>query len=56
VTDLGTGLRETLSLRREKTVFVRVVGNVPYARVVQAVDTVRGAGAERIGLLPGTRD
>jgi biopolymer transport protein TolR len=37
-------------------VFIRAAGAVPYSRVVEAVDTARGAGADRIGLVPGTRD
>jgi biopolymer transport protein ExbD len=48
---LQSGLRDILVVRREKTVFVRAAGEVAYARVVEAVDAARGAGAERIGLL-----
>ena len=36
-------------------IFMVVAGDVPYARVVEVVDTARGAGAERIGLLPEAR-
>ena len=52
VADLGSGLRDLLLSRADKTVFVRALGDVPYARVVAVVDTARGAGAERIGLVP----
>ena len=32
-------------------IFVRVSGHVRYGRVVDAMDTARGAGADRIGIL-----
>jgi biopolymer transport protein ExbD len=52
VAALATALRDELIGRRDKTVFVRAGGGVPYARVVEVVDVVRGAGADRIGLVP----
>ena len=52
VADLRSGLRDVLVARADKTVFVRAAGGVPYARVVEVVDVVRGAGADRIGLVP----
>lgn len=52
VADLETALRDTLTTRRDRTVFVRASGSVSYARVVEVVDVARGAGAERIGLVP----
>jgi biopolymer transport protein TolR len=52
LTDLETDLRDVLASRRDKVVFVRATGAVPYARVVAVVDAARGAGAERIGLVP----
>jgi biopolymer transport protein TolR len=54
-TDLEARLRDLIALRSEKTVFVQADGVVPYARVIDAVDAARGAGAERIGLLPEAR-
>ena len=50
--ELEAGLRDLLDVRRDRTVFVRAAGGVPYRRVVDVVDTARGAGAERIGLVP----
>jgi biopolymer transport protein ExbD len=51
---LGARLQEVLSLRADRTVFVRAEGAVTYGRVVEAMDEARGAGAERIGILgPG---
>jgi biopolymer transport protein ExbD len=49
--ELRTALRDVLMVQKEKTVFVRAAGDVAYARVVDAVDAARGAGAERIGLV-----
>ena len=52
---LRAGLRDLLLVRRDKTVFVRAAGDVAYARVVDAVDAARGAGAERIGLVSNAK-
>jgi biopolymer transport protein ExbD len=49
--ELREGLRDILAVRRDKTVLVRADGDIAYARVVEAVDTARGAGADRIGLV-----
>jgi biopolymer transport protein ExbD len=53
--ELQAGLRDLLLVRRDKTVFVLAAGDVSYARVVDAVDAARGAGAERIGLVSNAR-
>jgi len=55
IAELRAGLRDLLLVRRDKTVFVRAAGDVAYARVVDAVDAARGAGAERIGLVSNAR-
>jgi biopolymer transport protein TolR len=47
---LEISLREKLEGRRDRTVLVRVAGEVPYARVVSALDAARGAGAGRLGV------
>jgi biopolymer transport protein ExbD len=49
---LEARLRDVISMRQDTTVFVRASGSVPYGQVVSGLDAVRGAGAERIGLLP----
>jgi len=48
---LEARLRDVISMRHDKTVFVRASGPVKYGQVVSGLDAVRGAGAERIGLL-----
>ncbi len=47
-------LTDALGSRRDRVVFVRVGEGVPYARVVEAIDVARAAGAERIGLVEQT--
>lgn len=51
LSELAAGLRDLFGARADRTVFVRVDGRVSYGRAVEAMDTARGAGAERIGLL-----
>jgi biopolymer transport protein ExbD len=50
--DLAARLRDALLPRTDRTVFVKVEGDVSYERVVEAVDVARGAGAVRIRILP----
>ena len=52
--DLGARLNDALKVRSDKTVFFRAGGAVPYGRVVEVMDVVRGAGAERIGIVTGS--
>src|SRR5262249_48042982 len=54
-TELGSRLREVLSVRTDRTVFVRAEGAVTYGRMVEAMDEAKGAGAERIGILASSR-
>jgi biopolymer transport protein ExbD/biopolymer transport protein TolR len=53
---LETQLRDLVATRGDKTVFVRAVGPVSYGQVVEGLDAVRGAGADRIGLLGEKRE
>lgn len=53
--DLEAELRDALSNRADRTVFVRADGKVTYGRVVEGMDCARGAGAERIGILGTNR-
>ena len=54
VAALEAEIRDRLSVRADRTVFVRAAEPVPYARMVEAIDAARGAGADRIGLLGST--
>jgi biopolymer transport protein ExbD len=53
---LDARLRAALETRRDRTVVVRVAAGVPYARVIDAVDTARGCGAVRVGLVDSTAE
>jgi biopolymer transport protein ExbD len=48
---LENALREKLAARQDRTVLVRVEGEVRYARVVSALDAARGAGAARLAVV-----
>jgi biopolymer transport protein ExbD len=50
--DLGDRLRDALQARSDHTLYVRAAPGLRYGRVVEAMDVARGAGADRIGLLP----
>jgi biopolymer transport protein ExbD len=50
--ELGPRLRDVMAVRSDKTLFVRASGALAYGAVVEALDVARGAGVERIGLLP----
>jgi len=48
--ELGTRLTGELENRTDKTVIVKAPKNIPYGSVVHVIDTIKGAGAEPIGL------
>jgi biopolymer transport protein TolR len=49
--DLEARLRDIFQSRSDKTIFVRASGAVAYGKVVQAMDSARAAGVERIGII-----
>lgn len=49
---LGSQLHDRFALRSDRTLFVKAAGAIPYGRVVEAMDVARGAGADRIGIVP----
>jgi len=49
--ELETRLKDIFQARSDKTLFVKAAGNVPYGKVVQAMDIAKGAGVERIGII-----
>jgi len=53
---LGPTLREILAGRTDRTLFVRVTGEVAYGRVVSVLDAATGAGTSRIGLVSRPED
>ena len=48
--DLDQKLRAAFEARRDATLFIRTADDVRYARLIDAIDTAKGAGATRIGL------
>lgn len=52
---LGVRLSEIFKERAEKVAFVRGAEEVPFAQVARAIDVMRGAGIDHVGLItPGT--
>jgi len=49
--DLDRRLRATFETRADRTLFVKAKGEIPYDRVVAALDVAEGAGAARVGLI-----
>jgi biopolymer transport protein TolR len=49
---LAERLRDAFSTRADHTLFVRAAGRLRYGRVIEVMDVARGAGADRLGLLP----
>jgi biopolymer transport protein ExbD len=48
--ELGDTLKNLLEQRPDKTVFIKGPKDKQYGDVVNVIDTVKGAGAERVGL------
>jgi biopolymer transport protein ExbD len=49
--DITGDVRDLLTDRQDKTVYVRADERAPYGDVVKAVDEIRSAGVENLGLL-----
>jgi biopolymer transport protein TolR len=49
--DLDRRLRAALETRGDGTVFVKPDADVPYEKVIAAIDVADGAGASRVGLV-----
>jgi biopolymer transport protein ExbD len=45
-------LRTLYSSRQDKTIFIRANAKVPYSKVIELIDLVKGAGVETIALIP----
>jgi biopolymer transport protein ExbD len=54
--ELDRRLRSAFETRGDGTMFVRADGDVPYERVVEAIDVAEGAGASRVGLIEAGSD
>jgi biopolymer transport protein TolR len=45
-------LRRLYSTRQDKTIFIRALAKLPFAKVVEVIDIARGAGVETLALIP----
>lgn len=53
---LGARLSDIFKERADKIVFVKGAGQVPFADVAHAIDIIRGAGINHIGLMTAGKD
>jgi biopolymer transport protein ExbD len=51
VADLQTRLEALYRDRRDKTLFVMGDGQLPYGRIVEAIDMAKGAGVVKVGIV-----
>jgi biopolymer transport protein ExbD len=51
VADLQARLETLYRDRRDKTLFVMGDGQLPYGRIVEAIDIAKGAGVEKVGIV-----
>jgi len=49
--DLEARLREIYKDRRDRTLFLMGDGELPYGKVVHAIDVAKGAGVDRVGVV-----
>jgi biopolymer transport protein TolR len=45
-------LRRVYSTRQDKTIFIRALAKLPFAKVMEVIDIARGAGVETLALIP----
>ena len=45
-------LRRLYSTRQDKTIFIRALAKLPFAKVMEVLDIARGAGIETLALIP----
>jgi biopolymer transport protein TolR len=45
-------LRRLYSTRQDKTIFIRALAKLPFAKVMEVIDIARGAGCETLALIP----
>lgn len=45
-------LRRLYSTRQDKTIFIRALAKLPFAKVMEIIDIAHGAGVETLALIP----
>ena len=53
---LADSVRNILSTRNEKTLYIKADARVPYARLVEVIDAVRNSGVDGLTLLTAQQD
>jgi biopolymer transport protein ExbD len=48
---LQSALSDVFRERRDKTLFISADGSLPYGRVINVIDTAKGAGVARVGVI-----
>jgi biopolymer transport protein ExbD len=48
---LGTFLRKVYRDRQDKTLYLSASGSLPYGAIVDVMDTAKGAGIQRLGVI-----
>ncbi len=54
--DLADRVRSILSMRKDKTLYVKADARVPYARLVEVIDAVQNSGVEGLTFLTAQQD
>jgi biopolymer transport protein TolR len=49
--DLDARLREIFKDRRDRTLYLMGDGELPYGKVIHAIDVAKGAGVDRVGVV-----
>ena len=49
--DLESRLREIYRDRRDRTLYIMGDGELPYGKVIHAIDVAKGAGVEKVGVV-----
>jgi biopolymer transport protein TolR len=53
--ELEARLREILRDRRDRTLYLMGDGELPYGKVIHAIDVAKGAGVDRVGIVTESR-
>jgi biopolymer transport protein ExbD len=52
INDLETRLRNIYEQRKDKTMFIMAAGTLRYKDIVDVIDAAKGAGVEKVGIVP----
>jgi biopolymer transport protein TolR len=49
--ELDARLKEVYEIRRDKTMFIMAAGSLRYGDIVRVIDSAKGAGVDRVGIV-----